>query len=438
MQRFVTVLLFPILLIAPQIFAKPSGHFYEELFVSDISAVKRFVDDQAFIVDHVSASGFELYGPKGTKDYLDMLKIKYQPMRHRHHKKARDYPSFNQIEKKLKLFANQNPKISRLFSIGKSVEGRNLWVLKISDNVNIDEVEPEFKYISSMHGDEITGRELCMKLIEDLLNGYGKNKEFTELINQTEIYIMPSMNPDGSALTQRGNANGYDLNRNFPDWKRGDANQVKDQQPETRAIMQFQANRNFSLSANFHGGAVVVNYPWDNTYKRHPLDHLVQAISLEYANLNSEMRNSKSFPRGITNGADWYKVYGGMQDWSYFWYGDLQVTVELSSEKWPAYRNINKYYQLNKASMLRYMKLIHQGFGFYFEDFNQKGSVVIQSYENKNLSLVGEFVFGNSEFYKVLPEGKYRLQVKRNGYSTIIRDIVIDDQIHPDGKYLKL
>ena len=46
----------------------------------------------------------------------------------------------------------------KLFSIGKSVEGRDLWVLKISDNVNVDEVEPEIKYISSMHGDEIVGQ----------------------------------------------------------------------------------------------------------------------------------------------------------------------------------------------------------------------------------------------------------------------------------------
>jgi hypothetical protein len=58
--------------------------------------------------------------------------------------------------------------IAQMFSIGKSHQGRDLWVVKISDNVQVDEVEPEFKYISSMHGDEITGRELMVFLIEDL------------------------------------------------------------------------------------------------------------------------------------------------------------------------------------------------------------------------------------------------------------------------------
>lgn len=414
------------------------GHFEEEVYIPDTKQLKYFLNHPDFIIDHVSTDGFELYGPAGLQKYLNVLRVPYEAYRHRHHKKALDYPTFSQMEKKLKQLAKQYPQIAKLSSVGTSVDGRSLYVMKISDNVSVDEIEPEFKYISSMHGDEITGRELCVFLIEDLLKNYGKDQTITALVNSTEIFIMPSMNPDGSARTQRANANGYDLNRNFPDWKRGDANQIQKQQPETKAVMQFQASRKFSLSANFHGGAVVVNYPWDNTYEKHPLDHLVQSISLSYASLNSEMRNSKEFPRGITNGADWYKVYGGMQDWSYFWYGDLQVTVELSEEKWPSYKKIPSYYQKNKSSMMKYLSLIHQGIGFYFEDFHQKGRVEIFHKNGTSLETVGEFVFGDSEFYKVLPIGEYRIKIKRNGYSTITRDLVVDDQIHPDGNFLKL
>jgi predicted deacylase len=76
---------------------------------------------------------------------------------------------------------------------------------------------PNFKYIANMHGDEVVGRELLIRLITHLLNNYGHNDTITYLIDNTHIYLMPSMNPDGFELGQRENANNVDLNRNFPD-----------------------------------------------------------------------------------------------------------------------------------------------------------------------------------------------------------------------------
>ena len=98
--------------------------------------------------------------------------------------------------------------------------------------------------------------------------------------------------------------------------------------------MNWQLSRNFALSANFHGGAEVVNYPWDTIGDRHPLHDLVRQISLDYAAEIPSMRDSYEFPKGVTNGYDWYEVDGGMQDWSYYWHNDLQITVEVSEEKW--------------------------------------------------------------------------------------------------------
>ncbi len=365
------------------------------------------------VVDHVSENGFELYGPNGTEEYLVQLGLTYIRLDSENKNEFEpelesSYPSFEQVSKRLKNITSRYPHLARLFSIGKSVQGRDLWFVKISNNPDVDQIKPEFKYISSMHGDEITGRELMLNFIEDLLAGYGKDARITHLIDNTEIYIMPSMNPDGSEMKRRWNGNSRDLNRDFPEMTRNDQNDWAGRQPETQAVMQFQAQRKFALSANFHGGAVCVNYPWDATYTKHPFDNLVVNLSLAYADLNSSMRNSRSFDRGITNGAAWYVLKGGMQDWSYNWHNDLQVTVELSQQKWPSYSNIPAFYQENRESLFVYLEKIHQGSGFKLKN-NQSGTVKI--YDQAGV-FQGSFGFSDGEFYKVLPIGQYRFEIK--------------------------
>ncbi len=418
------------------------GKIEEELFVSNLKALEDIKKQPELIVDHISPEGFELYGPKGTGEYLDMLGYSYSKKSSHHQKSLHkhadfaDYPSFEELTAFLKKQVSKNPKIAKIFSIGKSVDGRDLWVVKISDNVDQDEVEPEFKYISSMHGDEITGRELTQFFIRDLIDGYGKDAKITELVNNTEIYIMPSMNPDGSKRRQRANANGYDLNRNFPDWIRGDRNGSDGRQPETKALMKFQAERNFALSANFHGGAIVVNYPWDSSYTRHPFNAFLKDLSKRYADLNPDMRNSRSFNGGITNGADWYVLRGGMQDWSYIWYDDLQVTIELSNAKWPSYTAIPSFYKDNKDSMLAYLKSVHQGAGFKLANSQKSGTVKILKDAGDKYVPKGEFGFSHGEFYKVLPEGNYSFIIQVKGQSNTKRfSVQVDNKTYPNGNY---
>jgi len=388
----------------------------EELYVMDQKpeVLKDLIQMGSVEVDHVTSKGFEVYGPRGLKKILDQRVIPFVDMLSINKMVFMDYPTHDQITARLKKAVAKRPDVMQLFSIGKSVKGRELWVVKISDQVGTDEVEPEFKYISSMHGDEITGRELTTSLIEEIAEKYEKDPELTELINNTEIYIMPSMNPDGSMAKRRANANGIDLNRNFPDITSDSESKLPGREIENQAVMKFQAQRKFSLSANFHGGTIVANYPWDSKYELHPLDELVKELSVAYSELNPEMRSSTEFPGGITNGAQWYVVRGGMQDWSYFWHNDLQITLEVSHEKWPDYSEIPGFYQSNRNSMIEYMKRIHQGAGFKIDGKNLAGEVTIiqNSPEPKEL---GTFLFTDSEFYKVLPEGEYEFIVKANG-----------------------
>ena len=416
-----------------------SVKIHEELYITGAGpeVVKELVDTGSVIIDHVTSEGFELYGEKGLSRYLDSKNIVYLDLKAINHKALSTYPTSAQIGEKLKAAAAKYPHIMQLTSIGKSVKGKDLWMMKISDNVNVDEVEPEFKYISSMHGDEITGRELSVSLIEEIGEKYGKDSEITALVNNTEIFIMPSMNPDGSDLKQRGNANRVDLNRNFPDITRDSQSSPKGREIENQHVMKFQAERNFALSANFHGGTIVANYPWDSKYDLHPLNDFIKELSVGYAELNPEMRNSHEFPGGITNGAAWYVVRGGMQDWSYMWHNDLQITLELSHQKWPSYSSIPGFYRDNRDSMIYFMKEVHRGAGFKMKRANVSGTVhVKQVNPSKDL---GSYAFKNSEFYKVMPEGEYIFTVtEKNKSSKSVEVRVEKNLISTNGNYVEL
>jgi len=416
------------------------GHY---VFDTDKKFIKLFNKHKEIVIDHMGERGYEVYGPKGTGKWieslgLDSINLESEQSLNKNRAIFQDYPTPEDIEKVLKKYAKDYPSIMKLQSLGKSNEGRDLWSVKISDNVNTDEREPEVKYIANMHGNEIVGRELMVILIRDLLENYKKgDKRVVNLVNNHEIHIMPTMNPDGSKRMRRGNAKWVDLNRDFPDFTTQDnTNNPSGREPETSAIMKFQAKRNFSLSANFHGGAEVVNYPWDTTGDSHPLEELVVELSKEYANEVPGMHDSRRFPGGIVNGYRWYEVDGGMQDWSYHWHGDLQVTIELSNNKWPNYSEIQGYYDKNRESLIKYLERVDQGLGFSSIDKSLKGSVEIKNLDDG--TNLGSFPFGGGEFYKVLAEGNYSFKVQSSGKTwTFNRSVKFPSQIS-NGNYVSL
>lgn len=427
-------------LVAISTSALASVKIEEEIYIPGQrpEVIQNLLDTGSVIVDHVSSEGFELYGEKGLSTYLDSQNILYFNLKDMRMKLFDNFPTHADMTKKLQDAVAKLPGKMKLFSIGKSVKGKDLWVVKISDNVESDETEPEFKYISSMHGDEIVGRELTTNLIQEIADKYGKDKAITDLVDNTEIFIMPSMNPDGSELKQRANFNGVDLNRNYPDWTVNAPNSSSSVAQENKAVMAWQASRQFALSANFHGGSIVVNYPWDATYDRHPMDAFIQELATSYAELNPDMRNSSEFHGGITNGADWYVVKGGMQDWSYFYHNDMQVTIELSTTKWPAYSDIPTFWRNNRDSMYAYMKEIHKGAGFKLGRAGVSGTVSIKQ-TSPMAKDMGSYAFSNSEFYKVLPVGEYEYTVtEKNGSPKTITVSVDEGSIRSNGNYSAL
>jgi carboxypeptidase D len=274
------------------------------------------------------------------------------------------YHTYETLTSDLATIAADHPDITDLVTIGQSVQGRELWMMEITDNPDVEEDEPEIHYISSMHGDEVVGKELCFNLINYLTDNYGTDPRITDLVNSTEIRIMPSMNPDGTALGQRYNANGYDLNRNFPDQFVDAVNTTDGRQPETANVMNWVLDRRPIVSLNYHGGALVANYPFDNNPENQsvesptpdPDDAALIYLAESYTVHNTPMWTSSSFYHGITNGAAWYAIHGGMQDWFYVWSGGWDMTLEVSNTKWPSGSTLPGFWDDNRESMLTYFE----------------------------------------------------------------------------------
>ena len=344
-----------------------------------------------------------------------------------------DYRTYAEIEQLLRAAALAHPSICEFHDIGTSVQGRHLWAVNISDNVGVEEDEPEFKYVSTMHGDEWVGNEMCLFLIDDLLNGYGIDPTCTNLVDEIDIWILPVMNPDGfdhAGYPTRSNANGIDLNRHFPEWMNGDPNTTVGQEPEIIAVMDWTFANSFTLSANLHTGALVVNYPFDNdglgsVFSPSPDEDLFVYISEEYSQHNSPMWNG-SFYHGITNGAAWYSIDGGMQDWHYRYMGCNEVTLELSNTKIPSYSQIPTYWSNNKQSMLSYMVTCLMGVRGIITDANTGAplaatvTVVGRDHEIYSDPDVGDY-------HRMLMPGSYDLTFASPGYEAVTLPVTVSE-----------
>lgn len=267
-----------------------------------------------------------------------------------------NFRNYTTIVQELEDWVSQYPEIARLEDIGDSYDkltyqtGYDIWAIKISDNVQVDEAEPEVFIMANLHAREIITPEIVMHFIEYLMQNYGSDPYVTYLVNNREIWIVPSANPDGHEYVMTGqnptdrsytdpfwwrknkqdnNLNGrfdpeydgVDLNRNFG-YKWGIDNVGSSgspssalyrgsgpfSEPESQVIRDFTLVHQFIISVSFHSYSQLWLYPWGYT----------RTVSPDHATFVTLADSCVAY-NGYTpeTGAELYLVNGDTDDWFY-------------------------------------------------------------------------------------------------------------------------
>ncbi len=321
--------------------------------------------------------------------------------------KDRDwYTTYAEMVAELEQIAADYPDITRLHNIGKTVQNRDIYVMEITDNPDVDEPdEAEVRMIGNIHGDEFMSMELMRKLIELLTGSYGSDPDITNLVNNREIWIQPSVNPDGHEAGTRYNAHNVDMNRNHGYmWNYGGSGPFSE--PEVQHLRSYSLTRNFSMSLTFHGETTYFNYCWNFTGEDAFDKTYFDVLGQNYASWNGYT---------VTEGWDWYQTNGDTNDWSYGCRGDFDVTIETPGQSGPA---ITQDWDDNKDAMLYIIEHSAYGISGVVTDAATRAPLeALITVAQHPIMVYTDPVAG--DYHRPLQSGTYDITVWANGYAPI-------------------
>jgi len=265
------------------------------------------------------------------------------------------YHSTLELETDLRILERDHPGLATVVELGESLEKRKILALKISDNAAASEGEPAVLFAGCHHAREWISVEVPFLLGKYLLEHYASNAEIRGLVDASEIWIVPIVNPDGLEYSihvyrywrknRRANADGtfgVDINRNYgaawgydnegssgypgSDVYRGTG---PFSEPETAALrtLFLGANNDFRAMISYHSYGQDILYPWGYTTDPAPTDASLAAIGGTMAGLIAAVRGS-DYTSGQASRA-LYLTNGDTVDWTYSVAGAPSFTIEL-------------------------------------------------------------------------------------------------------------
>ena len=270
------------------------------------------------------------------------------------------YHNWPELVGAIKQAAADYPDIVSVFSIGKSYQGRDIWMAKISDNVKVDEAEPEVLVDALHHAREHLSTEQALALLRWLTTGYGSDATVTRLVNTREIFIVFALNPDGMRydltgnpyrawrknrqLDSAGKAMYTDLNRNY-EYKFGCCGGSSGTRssityrgpkafsaPETRALRDFVNSRviggvqQIRTHVTLHTNGELILWPYGYTKKDIPPD-MTALDHQAFVSLGRAMAARNGYK--AQQSSDLYITDGDQIDWLYARHRIFTYTIEL-------------------------------------------------------------------------------------------------------------
>ena len=336
------------------------GKDFFQFAINEYDISKLIINNINFEVIHENLEVF--YESRLVQNYNDGRDFEYGSMG--------GYYTFSEIEENLDELTNLYPEIiSSKVSIGQTLEGRNIWLIKVSDNPNIDENEPEALYTGLHHAREPMSYMNLFYFMHWLGENYEIDPLATHLVNNRELWFIPAINPDGLVYNQSiapngggmqrknvretcsGSPDGVDLNRNYSYmWgydNQGSSSDGCDEtyrgtgpfsEPETQVIRDFVENHNFPLAFNYHSYSNLLIYPFGYEYQNSAPQEDVD-IMIEYG---QDMVQYNNYELGT--GPDLlYPVNGEACDWMYGVHDIFAYTPEIGSGSdgfWPSTNRI--------------------------------------------------------------------------------------------------
>jgi hypothetical protein len=327
-----------------------SAHDWQSVWISPATRMDlRSLEAEGFLVEGFFDGRARLYV---DSEEMEMLRhLGYSPIPESRPEPLVPYPTLTELYASIDAVVAAHPDICRLEIIGTSVQGREIRAVVVSDNVGIEEIEPELRIHGAIHGDEKTAAMVTLNYLETLTDNYGTSPMCTYVVDTAESWVIPVMNPDGYYLDQRYNAHGIDLNRNLSYMgPGGGGGSTAFSEPETQALRDLTMQNwpdienfinPFVAGLSLHGGAQCFNTPWNYTDDPLPEDYdLMDAQSQAYANSPGIVAY---FGAGnfiiYLPGAIWYETNGDVNDWSLGEVGTIDHTIEVHNNKqasdWP-------------------------------------------------------------------------------------------------------
>lgn len=269
------------------------------------------------------------------------------------------YTTWDELLLELANLQRVFPDLTHVETLGTSIEGRSIPVLKISDHAAEDDPsEPDVLIVGNHHARELMSVEVPLHLARTLLSSYATDPDIRRLVDEREVWIVPMLNPDGHVYQQetqerpgwRKNRRllddgvfGVDLNRNYPfRWGLDDEGSSGNffnetyrgatplSEPESQALMRLVQRQEFEIALSYHSFGELLLYPWGYTRMQRTPDHAV------YVALAAEMVRDNGYRPGNAYSGVIYVTNGG---WGDTMYGDTSTkskqtfafTVELNS-----------------------------------------------------------------------------------------------------------